>query len=109
MDVIALFSAFAIGIRSKCKKWKKNYFSIMVALMAMTNYVFFVMEVVFIILYFICQVSAGEYKITLKKFLNLAIESVLGFCASCIIVLPSVLDLVGNPRSIVHFSNLYVT
>ena len=49
--------------------------------------------------------SAGEYKITLKKFLNLAIESVLGFCASCIIVLPSVLDLVGNPRSIVHFSN----
>lgn len=105
MDVIALFPLLLLALDQNVKNGKKNYFSIMVALMAMTNYVFFVMEVVFIILYFICQVSAGEYKITLKKFLNLAIESVLGFCASCIIVLPSVLDLVGNPRSIVHFSN----
>ena len=77
----------------------------MVAIMALTNYVFFVMEVIFVILYFISKVCSGEYKITVKKFCNLAIESLTGFGVGSIIIIPSVFDLLGNPRSTAHFSN----
>lgn len=102
MDVIALFPLLLLALDQNVKNGKKLFFYYG-GINGNDKLCVLCYGSCFIILYFICQVSAGEYKITLKKFLNLAIESVLGFCASCIIVLPSVLDLVGNPRSIVHF------
>lgn len=106
MDVIALFPFLLLALDQNVKNGKKWVFSIMVAIMATTNYVFFVMEVMFVIVYFLCKVIAKEYTLTIKKFINLTIESVLGFCSSAIIVLPSVLDLLGNPRSTVHFTSI---
>lgn len=106
MDVISFFPLFLFALDQTINNNKKWFFAIMVAIMALTNYVFFVMEVVFIILYFISKVCFGEYKITVKKFWNLAIESITGFCVGSIIIVPSVLDLLGNPRSTVHFSNV---
>lgn len=107
MDVIALFPFILLALDQNVKNEKKYVFSIMVAIMAMTNYVFFVMEVIFIILYFCCKVYTHEYNITLKKIINLAFESILGFGVSCVIVIPSVIDLLGNPRSTARFTNIY--
>ena len=105
MDVIAFFPLFLFALDQNVNNDKKWFFAIMVAIMALTNYVFFVMEVVFVILYFISKVCSGEYTITVKKICNLAIESLTGFCVGSIIIIPSVLDLLGNPRSTAHFSN----
>ena len=77
MDVIALFPFLLLALDQNVKNGKKWVFSIMVAIMATTNYVFFVMEVMFVIVYFLCKVIAKEYTLTIKKFINLTIESVL--------------------------------
>ena len=106
MDVIALFPFLLYSLDRLVNYNKRWKYALMVGIMALTNYVFFVMEVVFLVLYFVCKVLSKEYRISIKKFGQLALESVLGFSLSSIIVIPSVLDLLGNPRSTAHFSDL---
>lgn len=97
-DVIALFPLMLIGLEEYMQNDRRGYFALSVALMALVNYFFFVGQVVFVVLYFFVRLWSGEYKLTVKKFLGLALEAVLGFCMSLVIVLPSVLTVIGNPR-----------
>lgn len=106
MDVIALFPFLLYSLDRCVQQDKKWRFAISVGILASTNYVFFVMEVFFLILYFSCKVLSREYRITLKKFIRLAVESIVGFSLSGIIVIPSVIDLLGNPRVTLRFVGL---
>ena len=76
----------------------KGAFALCVFINAMVNYVFFVGSVVFVIIYFIIKVICKEYELSFKKILRIAFESVIGFSASLILVLPAVLSLIGNSR-----------
>lgn len=106
MDVIALFPFLLYSLDRCVQRDKKWCFAISVGILASTNYVFFVMEVVFLIVYFGCKVLSREYRITFKKFTRLAVESIVGFSLSGIIVVPSVIDLLGNPRATARFAGL---
>lgn len=62
------------------------------------NYYFFVGQVVFVIIYWFVRVFTYSYKVTLKGFLLMVFEVVLGFAATAVILLPSVLVVSENNR-----------
>lgn len=97
-DVITLFPLLLIGLDKAMYDDKKGLFLIAVFLNSMTNYFMFIGQVVFLTIYFIIKLVTKEYKLTIKKFIQLVIESVLGVGLSAIILIPSLLFVLGNPR-----------
>lgn len=82
----------------------RGAFAVFVGLSLVNNYFFFIGNVVFIILYFFTKLILREYKITNKVFLLLVFEAVLGVGLGMVLALPSLLNLMGNPR-IENFAN----
>lgn len=97
-DVIALFPLLLIALDKAMYEDKKGTFLFAVAINAMTNYFFFIGQVVFLALYFLVKWITKEYKLTWKKFFQLAIESVLGVGLAAVILVPSIIFVLGNPR-----------
>lgn len=97
-DVIALFPLLLIALDKTMYENKKGLFLFAVAINAITNYFFFIGQVVFLGLYFLVKWITKEYKLTLKKFIQLAIESILGVGIAAFIFIPSIIFVLGNPR-----------
>ncbi len=98
IDYIVLFPLLLASLDSACLDNKKGRFAIVVALLSFTNYIFFVYSVVFLVIYFLIKVISKEYILTKTMFLRLSFESIIGFLISSVIVIPSVLFTLGNPR-----------
>ena len=96
-DAVAFFPLMLIAMDELVENQRKGYFAFVVALMMYTNYVFFVGEVIFCVLYYFVKIITRSYKFTLKSFLHLFLEGVLGVFAGAIL-LPAVLFITGNSR-----------
>lgn len=55
-------------------------------------------------IYFVCMVAGGRYKLNLRLFGALAFQTVLGCCMGCALLVPAALSLVQNPRTIDPFN-----
>ncbi len=97
-DATAFFPLMLLGMELLVRDHKKGAFAIAVAICATISYFFFVCEVVFTILYFFIRLTDKEFDITPKVFLCLFFEAVVGFMISFAILLPSVMDILENPR-----------
>jgi len=97
-DVVAFFPLLLYGLDRLVRENKREIFLLAVILNAVTNYYFFIGQVVFVIVYYIVMLVTGQYKWSLKRFCSIAIESILGVLVSCFIFLPSILFVLGNPR-----------
>lgn len=97
-DVVALFPLILIGMDKLVLDNKRGIFAIAIAMSAITNYFFFIGQVVFAIIYFFIKIITKQYKINVQKFKELVIEAVLGFGISMIIFIPSILFILTNPR-----------
>ena len=97
-ECIAFFPLLLIGLEKAMMENKKGLFAAAVFINALVNYFFFVGEVVFLIIYFVCRVKSGAFKLTVKKFSFLAFESVIGFCLTGFLMLPSIMAILSNPR-----------
>lgn len=62
------------------------------------NYYFFAGQVIFVIIYWIIMVCTKNYRVKFTQILLLAFEVILGFTATAILLLPSVMTVMGNPR-----------
>lgn len=62
------------------------------------NYYFFVGQVLFVIIYWVLRVVTKSYKISAKKFFILAFEVLIGFFATAVLLVPSMLAVIQNPR-----------
>lgn len=104
-DVTAFFPLLLVSLEETVVNRRKGLFALSVALMASINYFFFFGQAVFLIIYFIFRIISGEWKgkFNFKTFLSLATETILGVGLSAIILLPSVMYLLSNPR----VDNLY--
>lgn len=100
LEVAVFFPLLLIGLEEFVINRRRGVFALAVCLCAVVNYYFFVAEVIFTILYFLFRLMAPEFRqgITLKTFLLLAFEAVLGFLCSLFLLLPSVLAILGNYR-----------
>lgn len=98
-DVTAFFPLLLIAMEERVQNNRRGIFALTVALMAFISYFFFTGEVIFCIIYFIFRCFSKDFGITPRKFLGLAIEAVIGVLISAILLLPSILAIIGNPRT----------
>jgi uncharacterized membrane protein YfhO len=105
-DPVAFFPLMLWGMEEAVQNKRKGVFAFSVALCAMTNYVFFVGNCFFCVIYFIMRFANKSFKITWKTFFTLAFEAVLGFVMSLAIVLPAVLSVMTNNRLDRSYSEL---
>ncbi|HHV41816.1 MAG TPA: YfhO family protein [Clostridiaceae bacterium] len=100
-DVIALFPLLLWAVDEKILEDRRGVLALVICLNALTNYFFFVGQVVFILLYFAFQYgrSLSRQKRLLKIFLACLIEGVFGVAMAAVLLVPSLLFIVHNPRS----------
>lgn len=72
----------------------------LVALNLVNSYFFFAGQAVFLLLYFFIKLGSGEYKLKWGHFGWLFFEAVLGCVMGCALLLPAIVSLAGNPRTV---------
>ena len=77
---------------------RRCIFAFTVFICCTVNYYFFVGQVVFLIIYWIVRMLAGSWEISVRDFLLLLCESVIGVLCSCVLLIPTVLAIIQNPR-----------
>jgi hypothetical protein len=98
-EPMAFFPLLLIGLEEYMVNNRKGLFAISVLICAFVNYFFFIGECFFLLIYFMIRLSSPEWKLTTGKFLLLAFESLLGIGLSCIMFFPSMVQVMGNPRT----------
>ena len=78
---------------------RRGLFALAVCFCCLVNYYFFVGQVTFTLLYFFLRLLCRSWKISLRDFLLLGLEAVLGLGMSGILLLPSVLTVTQNYRA----------
>ena len=100
VDVVALFPYLLWSLDEALYNDRRSWFAFWVAVNLVNNYFFFIGQVVFLAIYFICKLSTRDFRLTAKKFGLLAFESLLGVAMGSILLVPAVLSILQNPRTI---------
>lgn len=98
-EAIVFFPLMLIGLEKLLTENKRGFFALAVFVNAFVNYWFFIGEVVFVILYFFIRTTAPDCRFSWNKLWKTALEAVIGVGISCVALLPSVLAILGNPRT----------
>ena len=77
---------------------RRGVFALLVFASCFMNYYFFVGQVVFCVIYFFLRLAVKDWRIGLRDFALLACEAVLGLLCSCVLLIPTVLCVIQNPR-----------
>lgn len=97
-EAIVFFPLMLITLDDLMESGRKGPFALAVALNAMVNYFFFFGEVVFVIIYYFVRLIKKDYERSWDRFWHIAIEAVIGFLISAVLMLPSVLTVLQNSR-----------
>lgn len=97
-EAIIAFPLLLASLDSLMKDGRKGVLALGVFASCIVNYYFFAGQVVFVIIYWIVMVCTKNYRLSVKKMLTLVFEVLLGFAATAVLLLPSVLSVMGNPR-----------
>ena len=100
VDVVALFPYLLWALDEAMYNKRHGLFAFWAAVNLLNNYFFFAGQVVFLAIYFVCKLTTGDYRLTVKRFVQLAFESLLGVAMGCLLLVPAVLSLLQNPRTI---------
>ncbi len=76
----------------------RGIFALAVFACCVVNYYFFVGQVTFTLIYFFLRLACGSWRISLKDFLLLGLEAVIGVGLSAILLVPSILAVLQNNR-----------
>ncbi|MFZ2538200.1 MAG: YfhO family protein [Oscillospiraceae bacterium] len=98
-EVVMAFPLLLIAIEESVVNKKRGLFALAVAFCAMINYYFFFGEVIFCLIYFFVRLRSDDFNIDFKRFMLLFFEAVLGLLLAMILLLPSLMALMGNPRT----------
>ena len=99
LDVVALFPYLLWALDEAMYRDVKGPFAALVALNLLNNYFFFVGQVVFLVIYLVCKLTTGDYRLTGRRFGRMAFESIVGVGMGCVLLLPELTFLLGNPRT----------
>lgn len=104
-EVVMLFPLLLIGMEELVVNRRRGLFALTVALCAIVNYYFFFGEVLFCVLYYIVRgLFSQEFRLNLRTFASVALESVIGLLLSAVLLLPSMLVVLSNPRTSEYLS-----
>lgn len=97
-EAIVFFPLLLAAMDEYMETRRRGVFALAVFACCLVNYYFFVGQVTFCIIYWFVRMFAGSWEISLKDFLLLALEAVLGVGMACVLLVPSVLAVLQNPR-----------
>ena len=98
-EALCFFPLLLIGLEEAVVNKRKAVFAIAVAINAIVNYFFFFGEWVFLVIYFFCRMAMSkEFRISVGDFFSLAFESITGVLISCVLLLPSIFQVMTNNR-----------
>ena len=98
-DVAAAFPLLLYGLeRAMARQGGWKYFAGAVCLCSLINYFFFVMEVVFLVLYFLARFWVWDLRLLLRRVLICLGCGLLGAGMSAVILLPSALYVMQGSR-----------
>ncbi len=97
-EAIVIFPLVLAALDSYMYERRRGVFALAVFASCFMNYYFFVGQVVFVLLYWIVRMICRSWRITPRDFLWLMFESVLGVVMSGVLLVPSVLAVLQNPR-----------
>lgn len=108
-DAVALFPLLLYTLDNLVLDNKKGGFLLSVALLAFTNWFFFIEGAVFCIIYYFIKVLFKKYIFTFKSFGLIMAEAVLGTMIAAIVLIPVFYFTLGNPRigSAWNLSNMF--
>ena len=98
-EVLVFFPLLLFSLERLVADGKRGGFALAVALNCMVNYWFFIGSALFTILYVLVRTVSGGWAMSFRKFFAVALESMLGMLLACFALLPSVMAIVGNPRT----------
>ena len=98
-EAMVFFPLLLIGVEELVQNRRRGVFALAVAVNCIVNYWFFIGEVVFVVLYVFLRMTDRTWGMTFRRFCSVALESVLGLCLAMVVLLPSVLAIMGNPRT----------
>lgn len=100
-EPIVFFPLLLIGLEDLLVDNKKGRLLFAVAINAIVNYWFFIMEAIFVVIYFFVRMTCWKltWKQYLSKLVSVAVEAVLGLMIAMAVIVPSVLAIAGNPRT----------
>lgn len=97
-DSVVLFPLLLYTLDNLVYDNKKGYFALTVSLLAFTNWFMFIGEVVFVVIYYVIKVICKSYDFDVKKFFLILLEGVLGTLLASVVLIPSLLFTISNPR-----------
>lgn len=97
-EAIVVFPLLLAAIDEYMDRKRRGVVALAVFAACFMNYYFFVGMVAFVIIYWFLRMYLGTWKLNLRDFIPLAIEVVLGFAATAIILVPTVMFVSQNPR-----------
>lgn len=97
-EAILIFPFLLAAIDEYMDNGRRGVVAVAVFWACLLNYYFFVGQVVFVMIYWFLRIISGSYKIDMRKFLRLAVEVVIGFGATAVLLVPTVLAVSQNPR-----------
>lgn len=98
-EVIVLFPLMLYGLELLVVERRRGVFLGAVAINCMVNYWFFIGSAMFCILYFLIRTFTGGWKMSWSLFFWALLEAVLGMVVVMVALLPSVMAIMGNPRT----------
>ncbi|MGN0587396.1 MAG: YfhO family protein [Oscillospiraceae bacterium] len=106
LDALVFFPLLLAALEAAVTEKRRILFGLTVALCAIVNYYIFGTEVVFLVVYFLVRLTDKSFRINIKDFFCLALESVLGVLAAGFVLLPAVYCLVNSSRLDVGFDSV---
>ena len=97
-EAIIFFPLLLCALDEYMYNRRRGVFALAVFASCFVNYYFFVGQVVFCILYWFVRMFARSWDINLKDFFLLLLEAVLGVGMTAVLLLPTVLTVIQNPR-----------
>lgn len=99
-DAFMYFPLLLVGLEEFVVNKRRGLFALVVAANCLANYFFFIGECVFLVVYFIIRCAMDKrFRVSLKEFLQLAAESVIGVLIAGILFVPSIYQVLDVPRS----------
>lgn len=102
IDVVALFPWMFWALDETLYEQEEHYglFAFWVGVNLLNNYFFFIGQVLFLAIYFICKLTTKDFPMNVRLFVRLAFESLLGAALGFVLLWPAVLSILQNPRTI---------
>lgn len=98
-EPLVFFPLMLTGLEKLVVDGKKGRFAFAVAINAIVSYFFFAGQVVFVVLYFFVRFSDRNWRMTFRRFLAVAFEALFGTLTAAVILVPSVIAVLANPRT----------